>query len=347
MKKRVSMQDIADSVGVSKVTVSKVLRGKSDVSRNVEQQVTDAAVRLGYSYGGKKAAAPVSRITVLAAESFFGANDCFYAKLYRFLSGELEVRRIDTGLTMLDRRSELGGVVPEKLKNRETDGIIVLGQLARKYLEKLQTLQLPMVFLDFYYDGFDVTSVNTDNFFSAYELTNRLINLGHTRIAFVGNLAFTSSIQDRFLGFCKALIEHHIPYRPEWVLNDRMSDGSYLEIHLPEEMPTAFVCNCDAVALLLIETLKRKGYRVPLDVSVVGFDDSVHAVRSEPQITTVHVNLEEMARLAVQAIVKEAGTGRQRNRILSRGRIVPRESVLDLRRAGGASAPCSRKGGEK
>ncbi|MCI1982408.1 MAG: LacI family DNA-binding transcriptional regulator [Oscillospiraceae bacterium] len=333
MKNKVSMQDIADSLGVSKVTVSKVLRGKSDVSKNVREKVLDTAERLGYQYGGKSRR-PVSKITILTAEHFFGGSDCFYVKLYRYLSEELEKLHIDAILTILDRQSEQNGAVPEKLKNREADGIIVMGQMPREYLEKLQELQIPMVFLDFYYDGFNVTSVNTDNFFSAYELTDRLILFGHTKIGFVGNLNYTSSIQDRFLGTCKALIEHHLPLRREWVLNDRQSDGRYLDIRLPGTMPTAFVCNCDEVAGLLIRSLEQKGFRVPLDVSVAGFDDSVHAVKSDPQITTVHVNLAEMARLTVKALLRDMGPGRQKNRILSRGKIISRESVLDLRGSG-------------
>ena len=331
MKNRVSMQDIADSLGVSKVTVSKVLRGKSDVSESVGKKVMDAAVRLGYRYDGKSAKRPVSKIMVLTAEHFFGGSDCFYVKLYRSLSGELETLQIDAILTILDQRSENDGVIPQKLKNREVEGIIVMGQISRGYLEKLRELQIPMVFLDFYYDDFDVTSINTDNFFSAYELTNRLIRCGHTKICFVGNFNYTSSIQDRFLGYCKALIEHHIPFHREWVLNDRESDGRYIEVRLPETMPAAFVCNCDEVAMLLIRNLKQKGFRVPLDVSIAGFDDSVHAVKSEPQITTVHVNLDEMAHLAVKAVMRDMGSNKHRNRVLSRGKIILRESVLDLR----------------
>lgn len=338
MKNKVSMQDIADSLGVSKVTVSKVLRGKSDVSESVEKKVKDEAFRLGYCYDGKSRK-HASKIMVLTAEHFFGGSDCFYVKLYRYLSAELETQHIDAILTILDRQSENENVIPEKLKNCEVDGVIVMGQIRREYLAQLRELRIPMVFLDFYYDDFDVTSINTDNFFSAYEMTNRLIRCGHTKIGFVGTLDYTSSIQDRFLGYCKALIEHHIPFHREWVFDDRESDGRYLEISLPNIMPTAFVCNCDEVAMLLIDNLKQKGYRVPLDISVAGFDDSIHAVKSEPQITTVHVNLNEMAHFAVKAVLRDAvGNSRQKNRILSRGKIISRESVLDLRNGRTADA---------
>lgn len=323
MKNRVSMQDIADSIGVSKVTVSKVLRGKSDVSEAMSRKIAAAAERLGYVYGGAKKENPL-RVSVLSAEHFLGGNECFYVRLYRHLSEEFEKLNVDPILSVIDFKSEAELLVPEKLKNRETDGVVLLGQLSKAYVERVMSLGIPAVFLDFYYDGFDVTSINTDNFFSEYELVNRLIRLGHTRIAFVGTLGATSSIQDRFLGYYKALIEHEIPLNPKWIFDDREPDGRYLDIAFPAEMPTAFACNCDEVALRLIRRLTEKGWRVPEDISVIGFDDSL---RSSPKITTVRVDLEGMAHAAAKAMLREIGGNRRRNRVLIKGEILPRESA--------------------
>jgi LacI family transcriptional regulator len=327
MKNKVSMQDIADSIGVSKVTVSKVLRGKSDVSEAMSQKITAAAERLGYVYGSGKKENPL-RIAVLSAEHFLGGNECFYVRLYRHLSDEFEKRNIDPILHVVDFKSEAELAVPEKVKSRETDGIVLLGQLSKAYVERVMSLGTPTVFLDFYYDGFDVTSINTDNFFSEYELVNRLIRLGHTKIAFVGTLSATSSIQDRFLGYYKALIEHQIPLNQEWIFGDREPDGRYLDIDFPEEMPTAFACNCDEVALRLIRRLTEKGWRVPEDISVIGFDDSL---RSNPGITTARVDLEGMAHAAAKAMLREIGGNRQRNRVLIKGEILLRDSAAKVK----------------
>lgn len=331
MKSKVSMQDIADYVGVSKVTVSKVLRGKSDISEPMRRKILDAVANLGYIYlGDKTERRKTSKISVLTAEHFFGGTDCFYVKLYKHLSEELAKMNVDAVLGIVDQESESNLIIPESLKGRQFDGIIVMGQLSRKYLKKLMENDIPLVFLDFYYEGFDVTSVNTDNFFGTYELTARLIQCGHTKIGFVGNIDYTSSIQDRFLGYYKALIEHHIPINWEWILNDRYDDGHYLDIKLPETMPSAFVCNCDEVAALLIKNLERHGLHVPQDISVTGFDDSAHATRSNPAITTVHVNLEEMARLTAKAAMRDMGNIKYSARILVKGKIVIRDSVSGI-----------------
>src|SRR5699024_10336515 len=143
------------------------------------------------------------------------------------------------------------------------------------------------------------------NFYGAYEITNNLIQQGHKDIAYVGNLYSTSSIQDRFLGYYKSLLEHQIDLKQDYVISDRDERGVFIDMELPEKMPTAFVCNCDQVARLLIERLQEDGYHVPKDCSVVGFDNDIYATLTAPQLTTVEVDIEEMAKNSVKFICEK------------------------------------------
>jgi len=209
--------------------------------------------------------------------------------------------------------------------------VIILGQLSKEYLCKISDFGFPLVFLDFYYDRFKTDSINTDNFMGTYEITNLLVEKGHTKIAFVGNLNLTSSIQDRYLGYYKAMLEYRLPIRNEWLISDRTDESKWIDIKLPENMPTAFVCNCDKTALILIKKLVQKGFRVPEDCSVAGFDDSVHAVNSLPQISTVRVNLDEMAKMSVRIIIKKINDeSTVYGRVLIRGNIILRNSISEI-----------------
>ena len=329
MKSKVSMQDIADKVGVSKVTISKVLRGQSDVSQKMCEKVLAVAKELGYVYKGGQSIleAEISKVVILTLEHFFGTN-AFYVKLFRALSENLDNLGVETKLSILDNESEKAVVIPEAITTGAADGIIVMGQFSREYLTALQRCNIPLIFLDFYYDGFDVSSIITDNYFGAYEITSALIKQGHRKIGFVGNINFTSSIQDRFLGYYKALLEYEIPLNKAWILNDRTRDGVLIDIQIPSALPTAFFCNCDEVALLLTNTLNKRGIQVPKDVSIAGFDDSVHSTLSDPPITTVHVNIGDMAHLAVKTLLKKAkNNSGGNNRILVKGRLVYRSSI--------------------
>ena len=78
-------------------------------------------------------------------------------------------------------------------------------------------------------------------------MTEYLYEHGLTKLAFVGSIHFSSSIMDRYCGFSKAVLEHRDVTPAEWILEDRDERGQ-IEIHLPEQMPEAFVCNCDLTA---------------------------------------------------------------------------------------------------
>lgn len=115
------------------------------------------------------------------------------------------------------------------------------------------------------------------------------------------------------------------------MISDRGDDGLFIELDLPEDMPTAFVCNCDELAYILMEKLKAKGYRIPEDISVVGFDNYTFAGYSSPRLTTVEVNVEAMAQTAVETLIKRILGEKyiQGRRVIS-GNLIIRDSVADI-----------------
>lgn len=331
MTKKVTMQDVANRVGVSKVTVSKALRGTKDISESMKERIKLAAAETGYVFNTAVniTTNEVTRcIGIISAERYYGQEDYFYIDLYRLLSNYLERMHYSCMFHILNIDNEKNHVIPTMLEDKKVDGVILLGQLSKEFVKKVVKLDIPLVFLDFYYDKVNVDSVNTDNFFGTYEITNDLIEKGHKKIAFVGNLNLTSSIQDRFLGYYKSILEYKLPFKNAWVINDRTDDNIWIDISLPEDMPTAFVCNCDKTALILIQKLKSCGYKIPDDYSVVGFDDSIHAIQSDPSISTVKVDLDEMARVAIKMISKKINdVETQYGRVMIKGKLIMRNSI--------------------
>jgi LacI family transcriptional regulator len=331
--KKITMQDVADKVGVSKVTVSKAIRGSTEISEVMRQRILEASQELGYKYTteGRSLSESNSRsICIITADRYFGHADYFYIDLYRLLANQLELLNYTAILHILDHKSEKEISVPGMIVENKIDGIIILGQLGRSYLNNILRFKLPTVFLDFYCDKCDpdIDSVVTDNFFGAYEITNLLIAEGHKNIGYVGNVTLTSSIQDRFLGYYKSLLEYKLEYRNDWIIKDRNDDSEWIELELPKVLPTAFVCNCDKTASLLIEKLKSSGYNIPEDCSVVGFDDSIHSTTSIPPITTVRVNIEEMAKITAKIIAKKVKSkDKHYGRVMIKGTPVIRYSM--------------------
>ena len=121
----------------------------------------------------------------------------------------------------------------------------------------------------------------------------------------MGNVDDTSSIADRFWGYRRALRENHIVFEAGWEIPDRDQDGKTLEIIMDSlNGMDAFVCNCDYTAYALIKDLTDAGYLVPEDVSVVGFDNYL-PMGMEHKITTYEVDMEYMAKLCVNSLIKK------------------------------------------
>ena len=325
MNKDVTMQDIADRLGISVVAVSKALSGKSGVSDALREKIKQTANELGYTYNirrRKGTSSATGNICVLASSRFIDA-DSFYLKYYKHISSQLQKNNRCAFFHTISAADEEKLVFPQLLSSEKVDGAIILGQLSKSYTELITSREIPVVFLDFYDDRKDIDCIISDSFYASYDMTNYLINIGHRKLAFVGSVNATSSIQDRYLGYVKSLMEHDIHVSSNYVLEDRGEDGLMIPIKLPVDMPTAFVCNCDGTAYELIRQLGREGYRVPQDISVTGFDNSMYSDMSEPKITTVEVNTEQMSLLAVDAILRKI-----ENRDYKIGRIPVSGSII-------------------
>lgn len=331
MKNNVTMRDIAEKLNVSSVTISKALNDKEGVSEDLKIKIKSLAEKMGYRYNtmAKSMKDGVSyNIGVIIPERFTGVTQSFYLKVYQYIATILEENGYYGILHILPEADEENLHLPKVYQERRVDGFILLGQTSREYVETMQTINMPIVLMDFYDENSDVDAVISDNFYGSYEITNYLIHSGHKEIGYVGNLFSTSSIQDRFLGYYKSLLEHKIKLNNKYVIDDRDEHGAFIEMELPEKLPTAFVCNCDQVAHLLIQKLTSKGYSVPEDCSIVGFDNDIYATISTPKLTTVEVDIEEMAKNAVRAICAkldnaEASIGR----VSVKGKIIYRDSV--------------------
>lgn len=333
MSKKVTMRDIAEKLGISVVSVSKAFSGQSGVSDSLRNEIIKTADIMGYRYGEEtqKKKSLSGNIGIIVAERYISDNS-FYFKFIRGISTKLQQKRNYAFFHTLTPYNEEKAILPDIFARQKIDGIIILGQVSDKYIKAVRNTKTPVIFLDFYNQLTSECCVVCDNFYASYEITNYLINNGHKSIAFVGNIHATSSIQDRYLGYAKSLIENNIRLSDLFLLSDRDTEtGEFHPIELPAVMPTAFVCNCDEVASRLISQLNKDGYRVPEDISVTGFDNSVYSTISTPNITTFEVNTERMASIAVDELLSKIKTpNKETGMILVKGKIVYKDSVASL-----------------
>ncbi|MBQ2529054.1 MAG: LacI family DNA-binding transcriptional regulator [Treponema sp.] len=333
---KVRLSDIADRLNVSTVTVSKAMADKEGVSDELREKIKRTAREMGYRQKNLKQQSfrqenSTGNIGIVIPSRFFERTSSFYWNMYNALARELQNNGYYAILEQLDAQSEFDLTIPGVIRDSKVDGVIVMGQVSIDYAHYFTRNYPNFFFLDFYINDENTDSVTTDNFYSEYMMTEYLISQGHKDIRYVGNFKSTSSITDRYMGFLKAMLENGLKTELTDIIDDRDKDGIACPIILPEKMPTAFVCNCDQTAIKLIELLNGKGYRVPEDISVVGFDNYVAEGSTVPALTTVGVDQVATARTVVDLLLKKVnGQPYTKGHTVIGGKLIIRNSVQKI-----------------
>ena len=324
------MRDLGKRLGVSAVTVSKALAGKSGVSEEMRQKIIFLANDLGYINPKIGPVSPGLDVGILIPDYFF-SPDSYYAMLCKELVQTLTEAGHFGLLELYTREMQRDMLLPNLLRSRRVDALVLLGQPDQAYAELLTKQPLPVVCMDFTAPGIRADAVVGDSTGGMAALTRHLIDQGHRNIAFFGAVQATSSIMERYLGYVSAMLTAGLPIRADDLLPDRDAQGDSLPLTLPENRPTALVCNCDWAARWAIGQLKQQGLRVPEDISVVGFDDFTYAPVEAPALTTYRVNREEMCAAVVRLLDERcAGDGKPVCRITVGGECIYRDSVLPM-----------------
>lgn len=335
MAKAIKLADIAKQIGVSTVTVSKALSGQKGVGEELRMQIVNLADEMGYV---RLRTAEKERksytVGVVVAERYLQESQSFYWKLYQEMAKKAITRSCFTMLEVIGYEIEKKLELPKIASEKKADGIIVIGDFKAEYMLFLEEkLAIPFINVDTTNAGEGCDSVVFNNMMGGYRMTNYLFEMGHKKIGFVGTRLVTSSIDDRYLGYVKSLMEHGERVEEDWIIDDRDREFGKVDyerrFHLPENMPTAFFCNCDLSAGLMIRKLTESGYKVPDDVSVVGFDNYVSNQLEEVKLTTYEINTTEMAKRAVHILLhKIDNAGYTGGMFMLGGTFIERESAI-------------------
>ena len=307
MDKKVTLQMVADHAGVSVVTVSNVLTGKKGASETVRNQILSIAQEMGYKGRSEKKSreSKAYRIGVMIAERYVKEYPSFYMDIYKKVAQEASKHSCLTILRVVGEEEERLEQEPMTFGYAGIQGIMMIGEMNPDFVAAVREKECSsLVCVDFYDVDKDMDFIVTDNYGRTQEMTRRLIEWGHRDIVFVGTPQATNSIMDRYMGYCKALFVNGIP-NPR-VICDRKKNQYWtmLDFELPDPLPTAFVCNCESSAHVLLKKLRGAGYRVPEDVSIVSFDRFQQEEDEGLDFTTYEADEEAMAEISIKTLMK-------------------------------------------
>lgn len=332
MAKAVRMSDIAQKLNVSTVTVSKALAGKDGVSEDLRAEIQRIAEEMGYQKKSMNEG-KVYTFGIITPHKYIEKGHSFYWTLYERVMNYLSQRGHIGVLEIISDQNEQMLELPRLIQNDRIDGVILMGNFSEEYCNHVEASGIPMVMLDSFDARYSRDTVISDGYYGMYTMVHHLLQMGHRDIVYVGSVGETSSITDRYFGFCRAMIEAGITVSDDMVIPDRDSDGK-IEISIKDirKMPTAFACNCDSTAYILMKLLKSEGIRIPEDVSIVGFDNFILSELADPQITTYAIDIDRMAKEACTCLIRRLRYSNENaRRIVVSGTLVVRDSVRSLK----------------
>ena len=306
------VKDISLKSGVSLSTVSLVLNNKPGISDATRRKVLAAAAELGYQdytpRGRSKRNAASLQFIFYKKHGLIATDTPFFANV---LEG-VEAAAKDAGYQLLvTYLNEPGGVEKQlqKVMSSNSVGVILLAtEMTRNDMEPFTRLGVPVVVLDSYFEELTLDCVVINNMQGAFMATRHLCEKGHKHVGYLKSKVPINNFLERKDGYKKALKACDVPYEPEmaFLLGSTVEMAYFdMKAHLARapQLPTAFFADNDNIAIGAMRALKEAGYRIPEDVSVVGFDDIPFCELIDPPMSTVRVPKQAIGRMAVDRLV--------------------------------------------
>ena len=316
----VTLRDIARHTGLSTMTVSRVVRGRPDVSATSRRKVLAAVRRLGYI--------PNPAAQLLVTRTAPGPRDdriigtifsrevvtshSYFAGIIEGIADE--ARRSDCHLLLGYGMGDMTepSEYPKMVRDMMTRWLILVGKVPPRLVRQLQGSGFSLVLVDMRPPIREADAIVCDDAQAAYEATRHLIKLGHQRIALIHGPARHPFSQALTSGYRRALQEAGIPVRDSLAVEAAFRpEGGYEaaeRLLKATDRPTAIFTN-DDMAIGAMRAIHDHGLMIPDDVALVGYDDIEYAAHTTPPLTTVAVPKEEMGRLAVRRAIAQMEQG--------------------------------------
>lgn len=336
--KKVTVADIAKSLGVSKTLVSLVLNNKgpqNGISQDTQKKVWDKAAEMKYKpnlFARGLRMGKSNTIGLIVAD----ISNPFYARLAREVENCAEKAGYNLIICSTDENEEKEKKFINLMRDRQVDGLIISSTLSdQTEILNLKRSSYPFVLIDRYFPRIDSNYVVVDNYEGAYQAVEHLLKIGYRRIAHLTiSPSYITSLRDRAKGYKDALKKYGIRYNKN--LDREISFTDTKEnvkeaikeiVNYPNDVQAIFVAN-NNLAVACLECLNEMNLMIPRDIAVVSFDDIPLFAFTYSPITAVSQPVEEICAKAVEILddeINQKGTS-EKQKVVFPARLVVRHS---------------------
>ncbi len=320
--KKVTIQDIADALGISRNTVSKAINNSDGLADTTREKILQKAVEMGYkqfsyvaSLSGSGIPRPVSadpleppaasgEIALFTTNLSMQSNHFAVPMLDRFKQ-ELALLGYTLNMYKVDSENLERHTLPAAFDIDQASAIMCIEVFDWAYSEMVCGLGLPVLFVDSPNkrsgDSLPADQLYMDSTTGITKLVNEMLRRGKQRIGFIGDYEHCQSFFERYTAFRSAMTLAGVPVDERFCLKVTGPDMDAPLAVLPE-LPDLFLCANDFIAMDTMQSLRKLGKSVPGDVLLCGFDDAPESRIMTPALTTVHIHTQIMAFTAINLL---------------------------------------------
>lgn len=305
-----TLKDVAKKAGVSVSAVSHVINGYDDINARTREKILTAIKELGY-HRNALARGLVNKRSDLIGLVIFGEgiSHPFFQEVVQGVVATTEAYDRNVIFSTVSQREFEEAPIFRKMFERRLEGLIIMG-VSEKHpaVARIVDSGIPAMFIDVAIRRARVANVRSDNFGGAFAAASHLLDLGHTEIAFLNEVADAAIFRERHAGFVAALAKRGLTPQASHVVHSSnridLASRAALRLLTHRREITAVMTASDRQAIGVLQACRQLGLRVPEDISVVGFDDIDLAATASPPLTTVRQQGEEMGSEAASELMK-------------------------------------------
>jgi len=331
----ITVKDVARAAGVATSTVSRVINDHPSISQATKRKVQKVMDELGYVPNisarnlGKRTTSAVGIILPPLNSKERLANP-FFLEIIEAINGEARTHNLTTALAIAKDIDTLFENVKAMHTEKQVGGfIITYSVIDDPIMMYLRQHNIPFVLIGQPYNNpSETVYVDNDNQLLGQEATDYLITQGHKEILFITNTTVENIFYERYFGYQKAMMLESLNVHQSLTLNEH-NDYIILEETIKRTKATAIIALDDIFALRIIQLVELYGYKVPDDISVISFNNSVFSTLTHPYLTTLDI---ETSKLGQKAMNKLASLIRGEHidgtRFVIPHRLIERETVI-------------------
>ncbi|XJZ26707.1 LacI family DNA-binding transcriptional regulator [Bacillota bacterium Lsc_1132] len=332
-----TIYDVAEKAGVSIATVSKVLNNTGRISEETRKKVIKIMRELEYQ-PSSVAAALTGKQTFTIGVLVPDISNPFFADVARALENNAREMGYAIILCNTDYQIEREKDYLELLLKKQVDGIIIATEPEDwKAYKNLQKKNVPHLMFSIDSPGFSSHVVTTDDTRGGYMAGRYLLDKGHSEIAVIAEQNRVSG-RMRLEGFKQSLADEGINLKNHYTIHamSKIDEAKVAarKILSLENRPTAVFASTDLIASILINEARKANVRIPQDLSIIGFDNTIYAEIADPGLTTIAQPIPELAHYAIDQLLKLIKNPKiPQQRIMLSPMLVERNSVRNLNKS--------------